>query len=676
MKRKRLTKIYLTLICMMVLFIAGCGSDEDQMSSETTMSSEQITDVENEVTETETTEIADADVEENIWDPSTLTLMNGKVTFGSYEQDNNLANGDEPISWNIADSKDGNILLISEYVLDVRAFHPEEGSVNWETAEIRQWLNGEFLAEAFSEDEQMNIVTTLIETTDIRGDEYTTEDKVFLLSAEETSKYFTYDTGISDLMRKTARAEKKSGVNMAWLRSVGQLGTQSIKDDGTLEDGCVRTVPAGIRPAIWVTPNESLLTQMEAAGVKIPEYKVVERDIQIGDYIRIGTFEQNNIEVDGKEPIEWQVLDIIDDKALLISRYTLEYQSFAREGFLEGYSTSNLRNWLTDIFYNAAFTEEEKDYMVYTKVMNDHPWGDYIFALSKEQADTYGVNTYSDGETAYVKALKKILGMENDLPCWWTRTYGSDWVFVMPEYREYQHNLNGVRPAMWIELSMLDAGISNEEEQSEAADKLTISTNQDGYVVFGSYEQDNDVNNGAEPIEWIVLEEMENEFLLMSRYGLDTKDYYPYEPEIADDEHHITWEMSSVRSWLNNEFYNTAFSDDEKSLMCINNIQTSRYDITIDDMVDITVEDYVYILNYDEAYAYDIKYVKATEFALSQGATNVMQDGSAPWLVRNGTLADGLTTWEHIINSYGKSDYFILGGGHAVVCPVIKVRFK
>ena len=44
-------------------------------------------------------------------------------------------------------------------------------------------------------------------------------------------------------------------------------------------------------------------------------------------------------------------------------------------------------------------------------------------------------------------------------------------------------------------------------------------------VSFGSYEQDNNTENGAEAIEWIVLDVEGENVLLLSKYGLDAQAY-------------------------------------------------------------------------------------------------------------------------------------------------------
>ena len=80
----------------------------------------------------------------------------------------------------------------------------------------------------------------------------------------------------------------------------------------------------------------------------------------------------------------------------------------------------------------------------------------------------------------------------------------------------------------------------------------------DSFTV-GTYEQDNNSNNGKEPIEWIVLskDSKENKLFVISKMILDC---IPYNNEREN----VTWEICSIRKWLNTSFYDTAFSDSEK----------------------------------------------------------------------------------------------------------------
>lgn len=76
-------------------------------------------------------------------------------------------------------------------------------------------------------------------------------------------------------------------------------------------------------------------------------------------------------------------------------------------------------------------------------------------------------------------------------------------------------------------------------------------------VTFGSYDQDGNYENGAEPIEWIVLDTDGETTVLLSRYGLETLPWNKVQTA-------VTWENCSLREWLNGEFFDMAFTDWEK----------------------------------------------------------------------------------------------------------------
>ena len=79
--------------------------------------------------------------------------------------------------------------------------------------------------------------------------------------------------------------------------------------------------------------------------------------------------------------------------------------------------------------------------------------------------------------------------------------------------------------------------------------------------LFGSYEQDGDLTNGKEPIEWIVFSKDNSELYAVSRYALDNLEYHYKTRE------EVTWETCSLREWLNDKFYNAAFNKTEKKLI-------------------------------------------------------------------------------------------------------------
>ena len=114
-------------------------------------------------------------------------------------------------------------------------------------------------------------------------------------------------------------------------------------------------------------------------------------------------------------------------------------------------------------------------------------------------------------------------------------------------------------------------------------------------IIFGAYEQDNNFDNGAESIEWIVLEREGNKALVISKYCLEQM---PFNNTLAP----VTWENCTVRKWLNNDFFNTAFSADEKTSIHISNI--SYPDDVDHEEPARTTTDRIFLLSENEALIY------------------------------------------------------------------------
>ena len=84
-------------------------------------------------------------------------------------------------------------------------------------------------------------------------------------------------------------------------------------------------------------------------------------------------------------------------------------------------------------------------------------------------------------------------------------------------------------------------------------------------VTFGSYPQSDASGNTKDPIKWLVLDRKDNKALLLSKYILDCKCY-------NNEFKEVTWENCDLRKWLNNDFYNEAFSDKEKLAISNTNV--------------------------------------------------------------------------------------------------------
>lgn len=191
------------------------------------------------------------------------------ITFGRYEQDNDLSNGDEDIEWIVLAKEGDKALVISKYALDCNQYDTSKADVTWETCSLREWLNGPFL-HAFNDEERNCMIDTAVIAD--RNPSYDTSpgndttDKIFLLSIAEVDRYFGSDEARKCVPTDYTKAQGvwRSGRFSAdgeaacswWLRSPGCLSDHAalVLGDGSVEsDGrAVYNILGGVRPALWI----------------------------------------------------------------------------------------------------------------------------------------------------------------------------------------------------------------------------------------------------------------------------------------------------------------------------------------------------------------------------------------------------------------------------------------
>ena len=133
-------------------------------------------------------------------------------------------------------------------------------------------------------------------------------------------------------------------------------------------------------------------------------------------------------------------------------------------------------------------------------------------------------------------------------------------------------------------------GLVLEDEEANEFKNLRLGDT----VYFGKYEQDGNINNGREKIEWQVLEKKGNKALLISKKILDVQ---PYNKEYQD----ITWEKCTLRKWLNNEFIKVAFNAKESKKIQNSKIKNNKeYDVKSGKDTKDT-KDKVFLLSVDES---------------------------------------------------------------------------
>ena len=140
-------------------------------------------------------------------------------------------------------------------------------------------------------------------------------------------------------------------------------------------------------------------------------------------------------------------------------------------------------------------------------------------------------------------------------------------------------------------------------DYKDSADKIddcklgTLRNAEVGSIVeFGTYEQDNDSSNGQETIEWLVLAKEDNRILVISDKALDCQQF-------DTSSETVTWETCTLRTWLNDDFYNKAFDEDEQKLILTTNVSADKNPEYDTDPGKAT-KDKVFLLSASEALEY------------------------------------------------------------------------
>ena len=609
------------------------------------------------------TVLPDTDEENPVTEPQALPTLaeavvpGDTIAFGHYEQDNDATNGPEAITWKVLACESDIALLISERVLDYLPYDTN-GSARWDTSSLRAELNGKFYDSAFSDEEKAVMTTSSAEpydnpVTGVQDDSAATEDMVFIPSLKQANDYFqdaltrvTWGTAYAVAhAREQAAAQgetlaedfggsAKPGTD--WLlRTPGQDGsTVAIARDTwyyttedfdrvtnggyCFRDGGVTDFRTGVRPCI---------------RVRIPAADTADTvgdlsSAQVGDLITIGRYEQDNDLDNGPEAIQWRVLDKKDGKLLVISDKALDYISYSYEWDQvekSVWATSCSRGWLNNYFMQTAFTPAEQARISLSDIHTDPSPGfdndpgpdtqDYVFLLSAQETEQYFPTAESRRVllSDYVHPHNKIRINRQGWGTNATRIHG-DWGLRSPnKYGTFAYILDyqtiywtagdiwydgggfegDVRPAMWIEAKPA-------ADASAYPSALPDAVVPGDTITFGHYEQDNDTSNGPEAITWKVLDVQDGKALVISEKIL-ARVRHRY---VEDGHGAVTWETSRVRQWLSEDFFDAAFSDEEKTAVYLTNVKSEPNPDYTDTDPGKDTQDYVFVLGLEQYDAY------------------------------------------------------------------------
>ena len=203
------------------------------------------------------------------------------------------------------------------------------------------------------------------------------------------------------------------------------------------------------------------------------------KNIKVGDTYTFGAYEQDNSTSNGKEAIEWTVLDKDGMSLLLISKQALDCQQYNTSYTDVTWESCSLRKWMNGTFLNKAFNAEEQAQIQNTTVSadknpeyNTNPGNattDKVFLLSINEVEKYfnsdearkcAPTAYAKAQGAYTSDSYKTAS--GAATCWWwLRSPGNNQgsaadvnIDGSVNYRGTNVNFDddAVRPALWINL--------------------------------------------------------------------------------------------------------------------------------------------------------------------------------------------------------------------------------
>lgn len=161
-----------------------------------------------------------------------------KITLGNFEG--------KPLTWDIVEEHGKQRLLVCDSLVGQHSYMDTMTNATWATSSLRRWLSNEFLKQAFSNAERMNIMFGKVENPP--SEKYCTDgcrnttDRIFILSIDELEAYLP--------------AEARALGCWYWTRTPG-MNLQSVAAvyaDGTVYDYGIRVnyADGGVRPALWL----------------------------------------------------------------------------------------------------------------------------------------------------------------------------------------------------------------------------------------------------------------------------------------------------------------------------------------------------------------------------------------------------------------------------------------
>ena len=493
-------------------------------------------------------------------------------------------------------------------------------------------------------------------------------DKLFILSEDEYNKYKLDNNNLY----KTDYVKSFDDLNSdnIWFRNIynrEQKGDQ-IENSQESKDYYLKyafllnssigkkiTDFAGIRVCMWydlsyknINDDEFIKSENNFIdAVKLDHIKSINQKLNISNENALEgfdfSFNFSNKNLDDikfteikfgnyKNDLYWDVVYLDEETVTLVSNQIIEYidldyekkdlnevinnpydfsnvRSFLNNEFLKSFKNNELE-MLSPTYKNDFFTIPSfNELVIFNLISKNIKLSDYtdkLYFFNKEKIYKYFLrDKYIYNDIPY------LLSFENKNNESYIKTYiNSINVDIIKNKILNKNNIDnidtfcGIRPMIKIKIDEFKKIYTDFKFENLEKNKINYLDN----IKFGKYEQDGNIENGKEDIEWVVIcinkLESTEKYLLISKNIIDTLDNF------CEYEYYKNNQYSSILNFSNTYFLNTAFDEEEKEkIIKLHDENNSFYVGIISDNINTKAFSDKLNYKYKNQYVDDIRFI-------------------------------------------------------------------
>ena len=366
-------------------------------------------------------------------------------------------------------------------------------------AKLKEYLSDASLLGKFEHDKNIDLeIAKLREDADLYRDLYYS-----LIKSEDAKRKFDMS---KEKNRLETLKEEKSKLGFFAGKEKKRLQKEIEETENLVKALNYKESESNARKAIAEKEKEKqslkksteefiLFMQQNDVGAVVKKYnddRIKKYESYLPNKVRVNCFDSIIMGKYVGQPIEWKILAVENNKALLISKYALDALPFDERLYGDVFwENCSLRKWLNNTFISSAFTVKERTSILLTTIDETNPrnfglikTNDRIFLLNKREAEKYFSSAKDRDCVATSYARSVMQSKENWSPyapkyssqtssngsCWWwlrsnncESSYRDSYDSIeivqggyIGDMRSFPSTYpNGaVRPAMWIDLDV------------------------------------------------------------------------------------------------------------------------------------------------------------------------------------------------------------------------------